>query len=106
MGADDGEAELIVRWRNHSAEHDTWQPLDQLIQNVPDKVKAFVSDIADPTLTQLWQEAVAAVRHRARELRAAQSVACLELLPRRMAVEQLACPTAEHRGATRARRAR
>ena len=56
---DEGEAELLVRWKNHSEEERTWEPLLQLLQDVPEMVKKYVTQVDVEKLTTAWQDAKA-----------------------------------------------
>ena len=58
---DDGEVELLVRWRHHSEEERTWEPLLQLVEDVAVKVRQYVEVQDDATLTQAHDDVVAAV---------------------------------------------
>ena len=58
---DDGEVELLVRWRHHSEEERTWEPLLQLVEDVAVKVRQYVEAQDDATLTQAHEDVVAAV---------------------------------------------
>ena len=58
---DDGEAELLVRWRHHSLEERTWEPLLQLVEDVAVKVRKYVEAQDDDILTQTHDDVVAAV---------------------------------------------
>ena len=41
-----------MRWRHHSEEQRTWEPLLQLTEDVPVLVAKYVADVGNPTLTQ------------------------------------------------------
>ena len=58
---DDGEAELLVRWRHHSLEERTWEPLLQLVEDVAVKVRKYVEAQDDDILTQTHDDVVTAV---------------------------------------------
>ena len=56
----DGDAVLLVRWKHHSEEERTWEPLQQLWDDVPIMVEKYVVNVEVPTLTQALEEAKAA----------------------------------------------
>ena len=43
---------LHVQWRGFDETEATWEPLDQLNEDVPEKVAAYVKDTAAPALTE------------------------------------------------------
>ena len=58
---DDGEAELLVRWLHHSEEERTWEPLAQLLEDVPVLVTKYVDEVDDEELSQVLVECKAAL---------------------------------------------
>ena len=56
----DGEAELLVRWKHHSEDERTWEPLQQLWEDVPHMVAKYVTEVEVPQLTHALAEAKAA----------------------------------------------
>ena len=61
LAGDDGEVELLVRWRHHSLEERTWEPLLQLVEDVAVKVRKYVEAQDDDILTQAHDDVVTAV---------------------------------------------
>ena len=59
---DDGDAILFVRWKHHGDEERTWEPLQQLWDDVPKMVEKYVADVEVPELTLALEEAQAASR--------------------------------------------
>ena len=57
---DDGDAKLFVRWKNHGDEERTWEPLEQLTQDVPEKVAKYVEQVGDVDLRCAYDQCVAA----------------------------------------------
>ena len=53
--------ELLARWRHHSLEERTWEPLLQLVEDVAVKVRKHVEAQDDDVLTQAHDDVVAAV---------------------------------------------
>ena len=53
---EEGEAELLVHWKHHGEEERTWEPLWQLLEDVPQMVKTYVSRIEDVNLTQALED--------------------------------------------------
>ena len=51
----------MVRWRHHSLEERTWEPLLQLVEDVAVKVRKYVEAQDDDILTQAHDDVVAAV---------------------------------------------
>ena len=49
---EDGSAMLHVQWRGFDETEATWEPLEQLNEDVPEKVAAYVKDIAAPALAE------------------------------------------------------
>ena len=49
---EDGSAMLHVQWRGFDETEATWEPLEQLNEDVPEKVAAYVKDTAAPALTE------------------------------------------------------
>ena len=53
---DDGTLKAQVRWRGFSSEFDTWEPVEQLFVDVPDRVSAYMAElegIKDPLAVSL-----------------------------------------------------
>ena len=50
-----------MRWRHHSLEERTWDPLLQLVEDVVAKVRKYVEAQDDDILTQAHDDVVAAV---------------------------------------------
>ena len=49
---EDGSAMLHVQWRGFDETEATWEPLEQLNEDVPEKVAAYVKDTAAPALAE------------------------------------------------------
>lgn len=49
---EDGSAMLHVQWRGFDETEATWEPLDQLNEDVPEKVAAYVKATAEPALAE------------------------------------------------------
>ena len=58
---DEGEAELLVRWQHHGEDERTWEPLLQLLEDVPKMVQKYVQEVDSQDLTGALEEAEAAV---------------------------------------------
>ena len=55
----DGEFDLRVRWRGHDdEEEDTWQPLEQLVVDVPVMVAKYVKETDHQQLSAVHRECV------------------------------------------------
>ena len=57
----DGDTILLVRWKHHTEQERTWEPLQQLVEDVPALVTAYVNAQADERLGAAYEEAKAAV---------------------------------------------
>ena len=57
---DDGDAELLVCWKNHGENERTWEPLEQLMQDVPKMVGKYVTTVDDIDLRNAHDECLAA----------------------------------------------
>ena len=40
----DGEVDMLVKWRGHDDDNNTWEPMEQLVQDVPVLVAKYVKD--------------------------------------------------------------
>ena len=49
---EDGSAMIHVQWRGFDETEATWEPLEQLNEDVPEKVAAYVKDTATPALAE------------------------------------------------------
>lgn len=58
---DKGDAELFVKWKLHSDEERTWEPLIQLVEDVSVLVKKYVANIDNVEIQNEYDEAVAMV---------------------------------------------
>ena len=59
----DGEVDLLVKWRGHDESNDTWEPLAQLVADVPVLVAKYVKENAGwPDLDREYKKAVRACR--------------------------------------------
>ena len=57
---DDQAAELFVRWKNHGDDARTWEPMEQLLQDVPKMVEKYVTMVDDVDLSNAYAECRAA----------------------------------------------
>ena len=57
----------MVRWRHHSLEERTWEPLLQLVEDVAVKVRKYVEAQDNDALTQAHDDVVAAVAAAAKD---------------------------------------
>ena len=55
-----------MRWQNHGEDERTWEPLQQLFEDVPDMVKKYVLDVDTDELNDALEEAEAAAKAVAR----------------------------------------
>jgi len=54
----DGEVDVRVHWRGHDDEaEDTWEPLEQLVEDVPVMIRKYVRDQDQPQLTAAHRRA-------------------------------------------------
>lgn len=52
----DGEdADLYVKWSHHGGEERTWEPLQQLIEDVPVLVENYVNQAGDQVLQRVFE---------------------------------------------------
>ena len=58
---DEGEVEILVQWKHHSAEERTWEPLLQLCEDVPVLVTNYVEECDHVTLTTAHADCLAAL---------------------------------------------
>ena len=56
---DDGDAELLVRWKNHTDDERTWEPLEQLMQDVPELVRKYITSVGNTDLQSAYEECLA-----------------------------------------------
>ena len=57
----DGEVHLCVKWRGHDDDNNTWEPITQLVEDVPALVAKYVKDNAGwPDLDREYKKAVRA----------------------------------------------
>ena len=56
---DDGEVELLVRWKHHDEDDRTWEPLLQLCEDVPVLVEKYVDAVGNATLSQAHADCLA-----------------------------------------------
>ena len=55
----DDEVDLRVRWKGHEDEaEDTWQPLEQLVEDVPVVVAKYVREVNHHQLTAVHRKCV------------------------------------------------
>lgn len=54
----EGEAEILVCCRNHGDDERTWEPLQQLWEDVPAMTCTYVMVVNDPELTQALDESM------------------------------------------------
>ena len=55
----DGEVDILVKWRGHDDTNNTWEPLPQLVSDVPALVTKYVKDNAGwPDLDREYKKAV------------------------------------------------
>ena len=63
----DGEVDLLVKWCGHDDTNDTWEPLSQLVADVPALVAKYVKENAGwPDLDREYKKAVRACRKKAK----------------------------------------
>ena len=66
----DGEVDVLVQWQGHIDDEDerTWEPLEQLVEDVPILIAKYVRDEGHQQLTAAHQQCVrdAAAKKRAR----------------------------------------
>ena len=53
----DGDTILLVRWKHHTEQERTWEPLQQLWEDVSQMVQKYVADVEVTELTQVLEEA-------------------------------------------------
>ena len=59
----DGEVDVLVQWRGHDDTNNTWEPLPQLVADVPATVAKYVKDNAGwPDLEREYKKAVRAAK--------------------------------------------
>ena len=59
----DGEVDVLVKWRSHDDTNNTWEPLPQLVLDVPALVAKYVKDNAGwPDLEREYKKAVRAAK--------------------------------------------
>ena len=59
----DGEVDLLVKWRGHDDDNNTWEPLEQLVVDVPVLVATYVKENKGwPDLERAHRNAVRANR--------------------------------------------
>ena len=59
----DGEVDMLVQWRGHDDTNNTWEPLTQLVADVPALVTKYVKMNAGwPDLDREYKKAVRASR--------------------------------------------
>ena len=55
----DGEVDMLVQWRGHDDTNNTWEPLSQLVADVPALVTKYVKENAGwPDLEREYKKAV------------------------------------------------
>ena len=59
----DGEVDLLVKWRGHDDDNNAWDPLEQLVVDVPVLVDKYVKDNKGwPDLERAYRNAVRATK--------------------------------------------
>ena len=58
---EDDTADLLVKWKNHGDHERTWEPLQQLVEDVPVLVAKYVEEVEDARLQTAYEMAKAAV---------------------------------------------
>ena len=58
---EDDEVDILVKWKNHDDHERTWEPLQQLVEDVPALVEKYVEEVADARLQAAYETAKAAV---------------------------------------------
>ena len=59
----DGEVDIRVKWRGHEEEEErTWEPLEQLVEDVPALIRKYVHEQAHPQLTAAHRQAIRAAK--------------------------------------------
>ena len=59
----DGEVDVLVQWRGHDDTNNTWEPLSQLVADVPALVAKYVKDNAGwPDLEREYKKTVRKVK--------------------------------------------
>ena len=55
----DGEVDVLVKWQRHEDDaQDTWEPLEQLVQDVPEMIAKYVREDGHHQLVAAHRRAV------------------------------------------------